>query len=243
MNNSPSPSTTPGSRPGSEYDSLWLMGIAGLVGFGLWTATRDRLAIAAAHRGLVWADEARHWHLAPLAYVSLVFLGVGLAGAVAVTGWTAAARRWKAAQIGPIPRPPAVAAGLLVAGFGWTAALVLIGTSMAIFRIAGPLALLAGGMAARWAKAAGKRWVDTMVFNREATRVLGWAEPGLARVRTARWAGSQPGAIRATTGPGWRGGGGDLAALDRAANSVGWFGPYRWRVSAANAAVIGELSQ
>jgi hypothetical protein len=237
------PRQTPDNRRGGEWDSLWLMGIAGLCVFGLWTATRDRLATAAAHRGLAWADEARNWHLAPLAYVSIVLLAAGVGGAVTVVGWASSARRWKAEQIGAIPRPPAVGAGLLIAGFGWTVALVLTGTSMTVFRITGPLALLAGGLAAHWVKMAGKRWVDTMVFNREATRVLGWAEPGLARVRTARWVSAQPGAIRATTGPGWRGGGGDLAALDRAATAVGWPGPYQWRVSAANAAVIGELSQ
>lgn len=229
----------PATQRGGDYDLLWMIGIGGVVGFGLWTATRDRLLAAAARHGLAWTD-ATGYHPEPLAWVTLALVLAGVGGAVGVAGWASAARRWKSAQLGGIPRPPTIAAGMLAGGVGWVVALLFTGGDPAVFGVTGALVLAGAAGVGAAARRAGHRWVAAAVFIRSASDVLGFANPGLARVRAGKWTGDQPGVIRATTGPGWRGGGADLAALDRAALAAGWGADWRWRTVITAAAVIGE---
>lgn len=227
-------------RRGGEYDQLWMLGIACMLGFGVWSASRDRLTATAATRGLLGTDAAGHHHAAPLAWLTLALALAAVGGGAAVAGWLGAARRWKATQLGAIPRPPAVAAGLVAAGVLWVGALLFTGTDRTLFGVTGASAL-AGGVGVGWfAQRSGRRWLAGQLFICAAGGVLGFAEPGMARGRLSGWTGEQPGAIRASTGPGWRGGGADLAALDRAVWAAGWTGRWVWRTVPASAVVVGK---
>ncbi len=224
-----------------DFDSLWIAGIAAAVGYGVWTASQARIVRAAEARALMISGEDG-WSLTPLAYVSITVAVAGVLAAAMLAGWFSAARRAKTQRVGSIPRPPAIPAGLLTAAVGWSAALVLTPPN-GLFRITGPLAGFLG-LAVWWlVDTTGERWTARLVFTRAAHDVLGFGpDATLARVQAGRWTAEQPGAIRATIGPGWHGRGGDYSALSRAAAEAGWHGPYQWRYVAARGVVIGELA-
>ncbi|CAM5737922.1 hypothetical protein ACM0CU_24100 [Mycobacteroides abscessus subsp. abscessus] len=225
-----------------DYDHLWVVGIVAALGYAAIRAAAHPAAEFAATRGLMWSD-AEGWHAEPLAWLTLIAAVGAIGGAATWAGWAAAARRWRRSQLGAIPRPPAVAAGLIALGAVWLFALATIGTSAIVRGIAVSVAIAAGGAAWLWACRYRGRAVAAMVFASAATGQLGFAEPGLAKVQAGRWEGQVPAAIRATTGPGWRGASSDHAALDRAADAAGWPGPYRWRNVTAARAVVGELAR
>lgn len=232
----------PPPRHGGDYDQLWIIGIIGALGYGAFQAVQNPAAQFAAARGLMWADTDG-WHAEPLAWVTLVAAVGAIGGGGAWLAWASAARRWKRSQLGAIPRPPAIAAGLFVAGAVWLLALVLVGTIPVLRGIAASVALAAGGGAWAWARRYRTRLVAQLLFTGAITGQLGFAQPGLAKVQAGRWLADEPGAIRATTGPGWRATSSEYAALDRAAAEAGWHGPYAWRSVTAARVVIGERAQ
>lgn len=227
-------------RGRGDFDALWVMGITAAFGYTAWTAAQPALAAAAERRHLAWADHDGHWHLTALAYIAIVAVVVALVAGSSVAGWLAAAQRWRRTMVGGIPRPPAVAAAILTGAGGWLAALIATGESRWGFGCAGAGAFVAGFAVFHLARRFQARWVATQVFRRACDDLLGFAQPALSQVRVGRWSADQPRAVRATTGPGWRGHATDFAALDRAASAAGWPQPFTWRTNIVAQVVIGE---
>ncbi|MCV7316203.1 MULTISPECIES: hypothetical protein [Mycobacteriaceae] len=228
-------------RVRSDTDVMWMFGIPAVLAYGVWQAVSPVMVRAAERRGLVWTDHGG-LHIAPLAWVSLVVIGAAATAACIAASWVLRAGRERRNPGGPLPAPPRISAAVAAFGLVWVVCVVLAGPWPLVWHVTVAAAAAAAYGAARLAHRGGSRWRAVQLFRRAATDVLGFAEPGLGRVRAGRWrADDQPAAIRATTGPGWRYSAAATGALDRAAAAAGWHGPYQWRDAPAAAAVIGEL--